>query len=227
MSTIWSGVEWLVDSSNWWGRSGLVQRVREHVWYSVLATVVAVCIGVPIGLWIGHTGRGRFAASASAGVLRAVPTIGVVILLFRWQPRTVWPVLAALVVLAIAPVMLNTVAGIDGVDPAARDAAAGLGLTGWQQLVKVELPCALPLVLAGIRSAMNQVVATATVAGVYGLGGLGRFIFSGYGTQRLDMVAGATLAVIALVLSVEAGGAALQRRLVSPGVRTDRRRTTV
>jgi osmoprotectant transport system permease protein len=222
MSDLWDGVQWLFDSAHWWGRNGLARRTWEHLWYSGVATALAVLIGVPVGLAIGHTGRGRFTAAATAGVLRAVPTIGVVILLFRWQPRTVWPVLVALVVLAIPPVMLNTAAGIDSVDPAARDAARGMGLTGWQVLWRVEVPCALPMILAGMRSAANQVIATATVAGVYGLGGLGRYIFSGYGTQRLDMVYGATLAVIGLVLLVELAFAGVQRLVVSPGVRTRR-----
>jgi osmoprotectant transport system permease protein len=104
-----------------------------------------------------------------------------------------------------------------------------MGLTGGQVLWRVELPCALPLVLAGIRSAANQVIATATVAGVYGLGGLGRFIFSGYGTQRLEVVYGATVAVVSLVLLVELLFAGLQRWTVSPGIRTaggERRKDT-
>lgn len=225
MSDLWDGVLWLTSSEHWWGRNGLARRTWEHLWYSGLATALAVLVGLPIGLAIGHTGRGRVLAASTAGVLRAVPTIGVVILLFRWQPRTVWPVLVALVVLAIPPVMLNAAAGIESVDHDARDAARGMGLRGWQVLWRVEVPCALPLILAGVRSAANQVIATATVAGVYGLGGLGRFIFSGYGTQRLDMVYGATLAVIALVLSVEIAFAVLQRAVVSPGVQARRRRT--
>ena len=222
MSDLWDGIVWLTSSDNWWGRSGLARRTWEHLWYSGLASLLAVAIGLPIGLAIGHTGRGRFAAASTAGVLRAVPTIGVVILLFRWQPRTVWPVLVALVVLAIPPVMLNAAAGVESVDPDARDAARGMGLRGWQVLLRVEVPCALPMILAGVRSAANQVIATATVAGVYGLGGLGRFIFSGYGTQRLNMVYGATVAVILLVLTVEVAFAVLQRGVVSPGIRARR-----
>ena len=173
----------------------------------------------PIGLLIGHTGKGRFLASNTAGLARAIPTIGVVTLLFRWQPLSIWPVLAGLTLLAIPPVMLNTAAGIDSVDPEIRDAADGMGLTGWQSLWQVEVPNALPLMLAGIRSAANQVIATATVAGFVGLGSLGIYIYTGYSTRRFDIVYGATILVIGLVLAVEVLFAVLQRTIVSPGVR--------
>jgi osmoprotectant transport system permease protein len=229
MSDLVDGIAWLFDPENWWGANGIVVRLVEHVWYSLVATVCAVAIGLPIGLLIGHTGRGKFVAANLSGVLRAVPTIGVVIILFRWNPGSVWPILAALVVLAVPPVLMNAAAGVESLDPGVGDAARGMGLTGGQVLWRVELPCALPLVLAGVRSAANQVIATATVAGVYGLGGLGRFIFSGYGTQRLEVVYGATVAVVSLVLLVELLFAGLQRWTVSPGIRTaggERRKDT-
>jgi osmoprotectant transport system permease protein len=156
--------------------------------------------------------------------LRAVPTIGIVMLLFRWRPVSIWPVLGALVVLAIPPIMLNTAAGVDAVERDVRDAARGVGLSPRQVLLRVELPCALPLVLAGLRSATNQVIATATIAGFgFGLGGLGRILYSGYGNVQYDKVYGGTVLVVALVLAVEVAFVVLQRRLVSPGLRAGRR----
>ena len=131
-------------------------------------------IGLPVGLAIGHTGRGRFVAANLAGLWRAMPTVGIVGLLFEWRPLTLWPVLVALVVLAVPPIVLNTAAGIDSIPPDIRDAARGMGLTGMQTLWQVEIPNALPLIIAGVRSAANQVIATATIAGFVGLGGLGR-----------------------------------------------------
>ncbi|MCU1503035.1 MAG: putative transport permease [Ilumatobacteraceae bacterium] len=222
MSVLVEGVQWLFDSGNWWGNRGIVARVVEHLEYSGAALGVAFVIAFPIGLIIGHTGKGRFVASSTANVLRAVPTYGVVSLLFIWRPLTLWPLLLALAILALPPIMLNTAAGIANVDPQTRDAAEGVGLTGFQVLTKVEAPCALPLILAGMRSAANQVIATATVLGVKGQGGLGVFIFSGYGTQRYYIVYGASIAIIAIVLLVEAAFAVLQRRLVSPGLRVAR-----
>ncbi|MEO5900458.1 MAG: ABC transporter permease [Ilumatobacteraceae bacterium] len=216
------GVQWLFDSDYWWGNRGIVTRIVEHLEYSGVALGLAFVVAFPIGLLIGHTGKGRFVASATANLLRAVPTFGVVSLLFVWKPLTLWPLLIALAVLALPPIMLNTAAGIANVDPQTRDAAEGVGLTGFQVLTKVETPCALPLILAGVRSAANQVIATATVLGVKGQGGLGVFIFSGYNTQRYYIVYGASITIITIVLLVELSFAGLQRRLVSPGLRVGR-----
>jgi osmoprotectant transport system permease protein len=224
VSDLIDGVHWLTTADNWWGADGIATRIREQLWYSLLATLAAVVIGFPIGLLVGHTGKGRFLATNAAGVLRAVPTIGVVILLFRWRPLSLYPILAALTVLAIPPIVLNTAAGIQSVDPAAKDAARGMGYTGWQTLWKVEVPNAMGLILAGIRSAANQVLATATVAGYYGLGGLGRFLFVGFAGSRYNIVYGATIVVVAVVLAVEGSFALAQRWIVSPGITAGRAR---
>ena len=219
MNTIRDGLQWLTDPDNWSGRNGIGHALIQHLWYSLVATAVAVAIALPIGLAIGHTGRGRFFAANVTGIWRAIPTIGVVTIVFRWYPLSVWPVLIALVVLAIPPIVLNTVAGIDSVPSDVKDAAQGMGLTGWQAVWHVEVPNGLPLILAGIRSAANQVIATATVAGFVGLGTLGVYLFTGTSTQRYDVVAGASIAVIILVLAVEAIFAIIQRVVVSEGVR--------
>ncbi len=219
MRTLLDGLGWLTTADNWWGRNGIAVAVGQHLWYSLASLAGAAVIGLPVGLVIGHTGRGRFVAANVAGLWRAIPTVGVVGLLFIWRPLTLWPVLGALIVLAVPPIMLNTAAGIDSVPPGVSEAARGMGLTGRQVLWQVEVPNALPLILAGFRSAANQVIATATIAGFVGLGALGVFIFSGTGTRRYDMVAGASLAVIALVLVVEAAFALVQRRFVSAGLR--------
>ena len=179
---------WLFDPDNWRGSNGIghARRAARLVLGSSprWPPSSSPC---PIGLAIGHTGRGRFVAANVAGIWRAIPTIGVVTIVFRWQPLSVWPVLVALVVLAIPPIVLNTVAGIDSVPADVRDAARGMGLTGWQSLWQVEVPNALPLILAGVRSAANQVIATATVAGFVGLGTLGVFIYTASQTQQYDV----------------------------------------
>lgn len=219
MSDLIDGIGWVTTAAHWWGPNGILRALRDHLWYSAFSLALATLVGLPLGLLIGHTGRGRFAAAGAANALRAVPTIGIVMLLFRWRPVSIYPVLGGLTVLAVPPIMLNTAAGVDTVDPDARDAARGIGLSPWQVLIGVELPCALPLVLAGLRSAANQVIATATVAGFgIGLGGLGRFLFSGFGTRHFDVAYGGTYLVILLVLLVEGLFALAQRRLVSPGL---------
>jgi osmoprotectant transport system permease protein len=219
VSDLVDGVRWLLQPDNWWGPNGIAIRLGEHLWYSLLATALAVTIGIPLGLYVGHTGRGRWLTANTANVLRVVPTLGVVTLLFVWRPLTLWPVLVALTVLALPAVVLNTVAGVDSIEPSTRVAARAMGFALRQEVWHVELPCSLPLLLAGVRSAANQVIATATVAGFFGLGGLGRFLFTGYGTQRYDVVWGAALAVIGLVLVVELVFAVAQRSIVSPGLR--------
>lgn len=222
MNVIGDGFGWLSDSGNWWGPNGLFQRILEHLAYSGLALLIAFVVAFPIGLAIGHSGHGKFAASGTANLLRAIPTYGIIALLFIWKPLTLWPLLLALAILAIPPIMLNTAAGIANVDPQTRDAAVGVGLTGRQVLFGVEVPNALPLILAGVRSAANQVIATATVLGFKGQGGMGRYINSGYATQQYDVVAGASTAIVVMVLIVEALFAWLQRRLISPGLRIPR-----
>lgn len=220
MGAILDGLRWLTTWSNWGpGGEDITLRLGQHLWYSFVSTLAAVLIGLPIGLAIGHTGRGKFLAANLAGLWRAIPTIGVVMLVFRWRPLSVWPVIAALVILAVPPIVLNTVAGLESVPADVRDAATGMGLTRWQRLWQVEIPNALPLILAGIRSAANQVIATATVAGLVGLGTLGYFIVSAARIQDYEVMAGASIAIIVLVLTVEGLFALAQRVLVSPGVR--------
>lgn len=233
---------WLNDPSNYWGPSGLLLRLREHVIYSVLILIIAILIALPVGLLIGHTGRGVVLVVGLANGLRAVPTLGFVILLYVWLSPKIHafgavpflvdrgglpsfiPVVIVLVLLALPPILTNTYAGVQNVDPAVRDAAEGMGMTGAQVVRKVEFPNALPLILSGIRSAALQVIATVTVAAYLPfLGGLGRFIKDGAG-QLTDLQAGypamvaAGLVVALLAVLVDALLNLLQRFVVSPGV---------
>jgi osmoprotectant transport system permease protein len=206
-------VDWLSQSSVWSGPDGIPARLLEHVWYSGLSVLIAALIALPIGLLIGHTGRGSLLAATLSNFWRALPTLGLVILVFRLEPLSIWPVLVALVVIAIPPILLNTDVGIRSIDPGVRDAARGMGMTGWQALWRVEVPIAMPLILAGFRSAAGQVVATATIAAFVGLGGLGRFIIDGYATRDIGEITGGAIVVALLALAVEGGFALLQRAL--------------
>ena len=134
-------------------------------------------------------------------------------LVFRLQPLSVWPVIVALVAIAVPPILLNTDVGIRSIDETIRDAARGMGMTGWQALWKVEVPLAMPLIIAGFRSAAGQVIATATIAAFVGLGGLGRFIIDGYSNRDLGQITGGAVMVAVLALTVEGGFALLQRSL--------------
>jgi osmoprotectant transport system permease protein len=227
MSNLADAIGWLTTASSWWGDDGILNRLWEHLQYSFWATLLAAAIALPIGLLIGHTGRGVFLGVNLSGIARAIPTLAVVILVYKLQPLTVWPVILALTLLAVPPILANTVAGIRGVDPDVRDAAQGMGMTGWGVLWHAELPIALPLVFAGVRSAANQVIATATVAAYAGLGGLGRYITDGYALRRYDEVFGGAIVIVALVFAVEGVLALLERALVSPGLQRRARRERV
>lgn len=205
--------DWFGQASVWSGPNSIPTRLAEHLWYSGLGVLIAAAIALPVGLLIGHTGRGSLAAATLADVWRALPTLGVVILVFRLEPLSIWPVLVALVLIAIPPILLNTDIGLRSVDPGVRDAARGMGMTGWQALWRVEVPIALPLILTGLRSAAGQVVATATIAAFVGLGGLGRYIIDGYAARDLGQITGGAIVVALLALAVEGAFALLQRGL--------------
>ncbi|APH03215.1 ABC transporter permease [Janibacter indicus] len=221
---IGSILEWLTSADAWSGADGILARLLEHVGYTLLVLVIAAAIAIPVGLWIGHSGRGRWLVTA-ANALRAVPTLGLLfaltlVLLPRLPGDAAFlvPSVIVLVLLAIPAILSGTYAGVEAVDPAARDAARGIGMTGSQVLWKVELPIALPLLLSGLRAAVLQVVATATVAAYVGLGGLGRFLIDGLATQDYAMTAGGAILVAFLALALDAPFALLGRVVVSPGL---------
>jgi osmoprotectant transport system permease protein len=208
-------LDWFGRGDVWSGPDGIPTRLLEHLGYSSLSLLVAAAIALPVGLLVGHTGRGGAAAGALANVWRALPTLGIVILVFRVEPLSIWPVLLALVLVAVPPILLNADAGLRAVDPGVRAAARGMGLSEWQVLWQVEVPLALPLILAGLRSAAGQVIATATVAALVGLGGLGRYIIDGYAARDIGEITGGAIVVGLLALVVD-GAFVLVQRAVAP-----------
>jgi osmoprotectant transport system permease protein len=228
MGVIW---DYLGDSAHWSGPDGVPARVLEHLEYTFLALAFVCLIALPLGLYVGHTGRGSVAIAGSANALRALPDFGllvyVVLLISGSLPANLaylLPSVLVLVILGIPATLSATYAGVQNVDPAARDAAKGMGMRGSQVLWRVEVPNAMPLILSGIRSSMLQIVATATIAAYVSLGGLGRFILDGQSQRDYSqMAAGAVLVgVLAIVLDLSVAG--IQRLVVSPGV-TGRFRT--
>ena len=216
---------WLTDGAHWQGDDGIVRRVVEHMEYSLGALLIAALIGIPLGLYIGHTGRGRFLAVTAVGAARAIPSLGLLFLAILWLgPKLsgdiayLAPTGLVLVVLAIPPILSGAYAGVEGVEPAARDAAKGMGMRGTQVLRHVEFPCALPLILSGIRSAMLQVIATATIAAVVGLGGLGRFLIDGLAVRDTPQTASGAVLVASLAVIVDMALALIQRSVVSRGL---------
>lgn len=200
---------YLLDPAHWTGDGSILQRLGEHALFSVLALLAAALVAIPLGIIVGHTRKGDLLVAGSSNAARSVPTLGLLVLVVTLLGTGLMPVVLALAVLAVPPILTSTAAGVRGADPRAVDAARGLGMTPLQVVSQVELPLALPLIVSGLRSAALQVIATATVAALAAAGGLGRLIVDG---QRRgpggypQMLAGALLvAVLALVADLVLG----------------------
>ncbi|MEU5884644.1 ABC transporter permease [Spirillospora sp. NPDC047279] len=226
MNAILDALGWFTQSEQWTGSDGIPNRLLEHIWYSLLAFAITVVIALPLGLVLGHVRHGRLASvsgflvMSSANAARALPTLGLLILaVILTSAGDLVPILIPLIALAVPPVLVNTYAGIQQVEPGLRDAAEGMGMRGSQVLLRLELPVALPLILLGLRTALIQIISTATIAAYVGLGGLGRYIVDGYSRQNYDSMAGGAILVILLAVLTQIVFAGLYRYAVSPGVR--------
>ncbi len=208
---------WLTDPANWQGAEGIPAQLLWHLYYSVVSVGFAALIAIPLGLFIGHTGRGGVFVIGVANAMRALPTLGLVTLLVLVFGLGQVPALSPLVVLAIPAILSGTYVGVRSVPAEAVDAARGMGMTPAQRLWQVELPNALPLIMGGSRSAMLQVVATAAVVAYVSLGGLGRILLSGLAGEYEQMaVAALLIALLAVVL--DGVLAALSRWVVPRGL---------
>jgi osmoprotectant transport system permease protein len=208
-----SGVfDWLTDAAHWRGTDGIVARSIEHIELSAVALVIAVLLGLPLALWLGHIKKGGFLAVNVSNVGRAVPTFAVLTLLALTSLGIgSFTVVLALVLFGIPPVLTNSYVGIREVNRDVVEAARGMGMTGFQQLRRVELPLAVPLVLNGIRLSAVQIVGTMTIAALVSGPGLGRIIQEGFATQNEPELEAGALLVVVLALLVEAAFAWLQR----------------
>jgi osmoprotectant transport system permease protein len=211
MSVVDDTIDWFADSSNWSGDSGVPIRLVEHLGYSALTVGIAAAVAIPLGLWIGHTGHIRGVAVAVTGSMRAMPTLGLLTWFALFLPLGLTAPILALVILAVPPVLAGAYSGLESVDRQTVDAARAMGMTEWQILTRVEVPLALPLLVGGIRSAVLQVVATATVAAYVGLGGLGRYIIDGQAVSDYPRMAAGSILVIVLALVLDAVFVGLQK----------------
>lgn len=219
-------VGWFSDPANWTGSGGIPAQVGYHLLYSAAALIIAMVIAVPLGIVIGYTGKGEAVVAGFANALRALPSLGLLVLLFliispvaAGQLVYVLPTVIVLVLLAVPPILTGTYAGIQTADPDAVGAARGMGFTKRQILMRVQLPCALPLMVSGVRASTLQIVSTATIAAYLGLQGLGRFILDGRATASFAEMAGGAILVAVLAIVLEFSFAWLGRIIVSPGLR--------
>lgn len=223
MQPLIDAFSYIADPAHWTGSSGFPVRIAEHLGYTALAVLCAALIAVPIGMFVGHTGRGASAVLAVSGALRALPALGVLTLLIITIPRGIsWPIIPAtivLVLLAVAPLLAGVVAGFDSVPPDVVFSARASGFSEKQILGAVELPIAAPIIVGGLRSCVVQVLATAVVVAYVGMGGLGRYLIDGLAVQDYArMVAGAiVVTLVALVVDLLLGG--VQRWTTPAGLR--------
>lgn len=222
-------VDWFTTAEHWRGDFGVPHRLTEHTLMSLGALAAALIIGLPLGIWLGHRGRGGALAINLSNIGRAIPSLAILALvqqaigLSGWPGFGARPALVALVALAVPPLVTNAYVGMRGVDADVVEAARGMGMTGGELMWRVELPIALPLIMAGVRTAAVQVVATATLAAVTAWGGLGRFIVDGFGQRDNAQIVAGALLVGLLALVTELVLARLQRAIVSEGLRADLR----
>ena len=218
MEFLSGALDWFTTAAHWWGSEGMFHRLVEHVGMSAAAVATAMAIALPLGLVLGHTGRGGPLAVNLSNLGRAVPSFAIIVLMASVVGIGAKPAYIALVALAVPPMVTNTYTAIRSVDRDVREAAEGMGLTGRQVLSRVVVPMALPLIMAGIRTSAVQVVATATLAALVGWGGLGRFIIDGLATRDFHEVFAGAVAVAILSLIVELGLSMLQRAIVPTGL---------
>ncbi|HIW95250.1 MAG TPA: ABC transporter permease [Candidatus Corynebacterium gallistercoris] len=213
----------LTDPAAWSGPTGFAARIVEHVQLSLVALLIAVVIAVPLGLLIGHTGRGRALIVGTSGALRAIPSLGLLTALALVIPggvaNAVLPSVVVLVILAVPPILAGTYSGVDAITPAIRTSSTALGFSPAQVLWKVEVPLAVPQMMDGIRSALLQVISTATICAYLGTGGLGRYLIDGLATRDYPQVLAGAVVVIGLVLCFELA-LVLISRLVAPTTRS-------
>lgn len=221
MSLFLDAIAWILAPQQWQGPYALGALLTQHLVYAAISVAIAAVIAVPIGWAIGHTGRGREVAVAIAGVARAVPSFGLLLLLVLLMGVLRKPEAAVItfVLLAIPSLLAGAYSGLEAIDRRVVDAARAVGMTEWQILWRVEVPLGLPLLVGGLRSAALQVVATVTIAAYIGLGGLGQPIIAGLNLRSFDQVLGGAILVALLALVIDALLALAQRAAVPAGLR--------
>lgn len=223
---------YLLEGSHWTGDDGMLALLAQQLLLSVTALAIALVVSLPLAAWLGHLGRGGLLAVSVSNIGRAVPTLALLAILVRAEwPGTAYlgpygraglATLIALALFAVPPLITQTYVAVREVPAETKEAAVGLGMSGWQLFARVELPLALPLVVSGFRLALVQVWATATIAALVAGPGVGNVITAGFANQRYSQgIAGAVVvAVVALLLEV--AGALLARRLAVPRERSGR-----
>jgi osmoprotectant transport system permease protein len=227
MTLLGDVIRWFADPAHYQGSDAVQTRIFEHVTVSGLAVLAGVLIALPIGLYLGHTGRYGFVAVNVANIGRAIPSLAAIALAIPIAGSLLgvqnglgfWPTLIALVPLAIPPILTNAYVAVRAIDRDVVETARGMGLSEGGILRRIELPLALPVILAGVRTAAVNVVATATLGALVAFGGLGRYIVDGLALREYDRLLAGALLVALLAITVEVAFGRFERAAVSPGIR--------
>ncbi|GAA1526118.1 ABC transporter permease [Nocardioides humi] len=211
MNLFGDALSWIADGSHWGGPGGIDHRILQHLLVTFAAVGIAAVVALPLGVLIGHTGRGRLVVVALAGAVRAVPTLGLLTLLGLALGIGIEAPLLALVALGFPSLLAGAYAGIEAADRGAVDAARAVGMSEWQLVARVEIPLGADVILGGIRAATLQIVATATLAAYISDTGLGRYLFAGLKSRDYAQMLAGALLVAALALLLDLTMAALQR----------------
>ncbi|HEY6202747.1 MAG TPA: ABC transporter permease subunit [Candidatus Limnocylindria bacterium] len=227
MNLLGDVARWFADPAHYRGSDAVQTRILEHLEVSGLAVLVGILVALPVGLYLGHTGRFAFVAVNVANIGRAIPSLAAIALAIPIAGTLLgvehglgfWPTFFALIPLAIPPILTNAYVAVRGVDRDVIEAARGMGVSEAGILRRIELPLALPLILAGIRTAAVNVIATATLGALVAFGGLGRYIVDGLALQEFDRLFAGALLVALLAIAVEVALRTFERAAVSPGIR--------
>jgi osmoprotectant transport system permease protein len=212
-------VQWFTDPAHWSGSDGIPTRLLQHIQLSAESVVIGAVIALPLGIVLGHYGKFAAAAINISNVGRAVPSFALLALSFQVFGLGDAPIIISLTALAIPPMVTNSYVAMREVDPDVKEAARGMGYRELAQVLRVELPLAVPLIMAGVRTSAVQVVATATLAALIAGGGFGRYIVDGLAQFDYSKLVAGALLVALLALATEAGLAGVERLLVPRGIR--------
>jgi len=219
---------WFTDPANWQGIDGIPNRMWEHIQMTALSTGVAAVVAIPPAIILAHKRIGGVLVVAGVNIARAVPSFAIVAIALPITIRLglglgFWPTFLALLFLAVPPMFSNTYTGITGVDPALVESARGMGLTERQTMTRIEVPVALPVIIAGLRIATVQVIATATLGALVAWGGLGRYIIDGFATQDIPEVFAGGMLVALLAITAELAFNIFERAVTPAGQRYEER----
>jgi osmoprotectant transport system permease protein len=219
MSILTQVIQWFTDPAHWQGADGIPTRLLEHVQLSAESVALGALIALPIGIGLGHFGVFGNLAIGVSNIGRAVPSFAILVIAFQAFGLGNAPILLALTALAVPPMVTNSYVALREVDPDVKDAARGMGYRRRAQLWRVELPLAVPLIMAGVRTSAVQVVATAALAALIAGGGFGRYIIDGLAQQDYAKEFAGALLVAVLALATEVSLWALEQALIPRGIR--------